>query len=221
MAKPIHAMVVLSALALAACQKCSSSPEDGGYSPITGVDGGDGGEGGEGGEDGGTDAGPQDWCELGAAPDSRGCEEKCWKVCQIGNKRSACQPQSGACPAPLNAEALCLAGGMCGRGPCAPGSFDFDPNVPGCETTCTNRTCMFPDGGTVTLSNDPLHERSMAFAALSSGASFGSLTQRSDGGYQNVGTLGEVAVGTSSSDGGYTNYGGFMSVGRGPASQRR
>jgi len=39
-------------------------------------------------------------------------------------------------------------------------------------------------------------------------------------GYQNVGTLGEVAVGTSSSDGGYTNYGGFMSVGRGPASQR-
>ncbi len=100
------------------------------------------------------------------------------------------------------------------------GYFDFDPSVPGCETKCLNRVCTLWDGGTVTLNNDPLHERGQVFQALSSGASFGDQTQRSDGGYQNVGTLGEMAVGTSSSDGGYTNYGGFMSVGRGPSAQR-
>lgn len=206
--KPTHSMVVVAVLALAACQRCSSSPEDGGHSPITG-------DGDDGGDDGG--------CKVGDSPIQLDCAPGCVKDCQNDNSwGGACRPRSGACPVSLNAgEALCLAGGICGRGPCELGFFDFDPNVPGCETKCTNRKCDFPDGGSVTLSNDPLHERSMAFAALSSGASFGSLTQRSDGGYQNVGTLGEVAVGTSSSDGGYTNYGGFMSVGRGPASQRR
>lgn len=212
MAKPIYAMVVLATLTLAAC-KCSPSVEPGPPSPITEDDGG-----GDGGTDGGTDGG----CRVGDSPEQRDCAQDCVKDCQNDNSwGGACRPRSGACPAPKNAEALCLAGGVCGRGPCVLGYFDFDPNVPGCETTCTNRKCELIDGGTVTLNNDPLHERSMAFAALSSGASFGSLTQRSDGGYQNVGTLGEVAVGTSSSDGGYTNYGGFMSVGRGPASQRR
>lgn len=221
MVKPTHAMVVLATLAVVGC-KCSSeeSPEP---SPITddgGTDGGDDG-GQTGTQDGGEDAGLQDVCQVGDPPTRRGCEDECEKVCQADNRRGPCQPTGGACLAPLNAKALCLAGGVCGREPCEPGFFDFDPGVPGCETKCTNRTCVFLDGGTVTLSNDPLHERSMVFAALSSGASFGDLTQRSDGGYQNVGTLGEVAVGTSSSDGGYTNYGGFMSVGRGPTSQRR
>lgn len=99
--------------------------------------------------------------------------------------------------------------------------FDFDPSIPGCEAHCVNRRCVLADGGTITLSNDPLHERSAAFHALSSGGSFGDLTQRSDGGYQNTGILGEFAAGVSSSDGGYSNLGGFMSVGSGPAPQRR
>lgn len=179
--------------------------------------------------DAGTDdagLGPQEdagVCSLGDPAVQSDCQEGCARSCVAGNTLGACQPRVGGVTcAAVHAEAQCLAGGTCGRGPCELEYFDFDPSIPGCETRCVARRCDLADGGSVTLSNDPLHERSAAFGALSSGAALGQLTQRSDAGYQNMGVLGEVAAGTSTSiDGGYTNHGGFMSVGRGPASSRQ
>lgn len=169
--------------------------------------------------DSGIDAGI---CKVGDPPVPSDCESGCVRPCLSDDVLGVCQPSGGPCTT-AHAEVRCVAPGVCGpRGPCEPDYFDFDPTIPGCETHCVNRKCDLGDGGSITLNNDPLHERSAAFHALSSGGSFGDLTMTSDGGaYQNVGVLGEVAAGTSSSDGGYTNYGGFMSVGRGPASQRR
>ncbi len=162
------------------------------------------------------DAGNPTACAPGDPPDQSDCAPGCAKFCAGNGGRGPCQPPGGACPIPSHALAICGTGGQCGRGPCDPDYFDFDPSVFGCETYCKNRQCTLADGGTITLSNDPLHERSMAFHALSSGASFGDVTQRSDAGYQNVGTLGELAVGASSSDGGYTNYGGFLRASQRP-----
>jgi hypothetical protein len=180
------------------------------------------------GPDAGTDAGSPligtDVCALGDPAADSDCQSGCARSCvagaATGNTWGACQPRFGGTCAAVHAEAQCMAGGTCGRGPCELGYFDFDPTIPGCETHCVGRKCDLADGGSISLSNDPLHERSEAFGALSSGASLGQLTQRSDAGYQNMGVLGEIAAGTSSSDGGYTNHGGFMSVGRGPASSR-
>jgi hypothetical protein len=165
------------------------------------------------------DAGNPTECAPGDPPDEHGCAPGCFSFCESTGARGACRPPAAACPIAAHAQVSCQTGGKCGRGPCDPDYFDFDPNIFGCETYCKSRQCTLADGGTIALSNDPLHERSMAFHALSSGASFGAATQRSDAGYQNVGTLGESPLGlsadggytsVSSSDGGYTNYGGFL-----------
>lgn len=205
MVKRTLVTMVISVFVLAGCPKSPSSPkdEDAGGTPSS--------------EDAGQDGGV---CVVGDPPVQADCQPGCKRSCLAADVLGACQP-TVACPVPAHAESSCLSGGKCGRGPCELEYYDFEPTIAGCETRCVNRVCSLWDGGALTLTNDPLHERSMAFHALSSGASFGSLTQRSDAGYQNVGTLGEVAVGTSSSDGGYTNYGGFMSVGRGSAAQRQ
>lgn len=212
-------MLMSAVFLLSACPGCPSvTPvEDAGPS---GLEADAGGEPDAGGGDAGG-SGEEGACRMGDHPPNSGCELGCVQECSADGGWGACQPPGGAPCAAVHAEARCLAGGTCGRDACELEYFDFDPSVPGCETRCVNRRCVLVDGGTVTLSNDPLHERSAAFHALSSGGSFGDLTQRSDGGYQNTGILGELAAGVSSSDGGYMNLGGFMSVGSGPPPQRR
>jgi len=79
-----------------------------------------------------------------------------------------------ACPAPVNATATCN-GGICGRSPCAPGFFDIDGAATfGCESTCAGRVCTLPDGGTVSLNNDPLPETGLAGRSVVNGSSLGS-----------------------------------------------
>jgi hypothetical protein len=200
MRKLVLSMAAAACMALPACK---SPPK-----PVTMPDAG---------QQPSEDAGNPTACTPGVdLPEQNDCAPGCVRFCESTGKRGPCQLPGGACPSPSHALASCEAGPKCGRGPCDPDYFDFDPNIFGCETYCKNRQCTLADGGTITLSNDPLHERSMAFHALSSGASFGDVTQRSDAGYQNVGTLGELAVGASSSDGGYTNYGGFLRASQRP-----
>lgn len=208
MRKLAFSMAAAACMALPACSGCKE--------PVPPPDAG---------EQSSDDAGTPTECKPGDPADEQGCQPGCVRVCESTGARGACRPRAAIsdCPIPAHAQGGCVSGvngvGECGRGPCDPDYFDFDPNIPGCETYCKNRQCTLADGGTIALSNDPLHERSMAFHALSSGASFGAATQRSDAGYQNVGILGESPLGlsadggytsVSSSDAGYTNYGGFL-----------
>lgn len=213
MRKLVFSMAAAACMALPACKSCSEggAPDAGSTADDAGPPTAD-----DAGQQTADAAGDPNACTPGDLPAQNNCASGCVRFCESTGKRGPCQLPGGACPIPSHAPASCETGGKCGRGPCDPDYFDFDPATFGCETYCKNRQCTLADGGTITLSNDPLHERSMAFHALSSGASFGDVTQRSDAGYQNVGTLGELAVGASSSDGGYTNYGGFLRASQRP-----
>ena len=113
-----------------------------------------------------------------------------------------------ACPMPVHAPARCIAG-QCGRGPCEPGFFDFDPAIFGCETSCLGSSCTLGDGGAVTLTMPPLSETGMVSQTPSSGSSYGSAVQTSTG-YSNFGTLGEpTPAGPEQTSSTYRNRGGF------------
>ncbi|MCU0700486.1 MAG: hypothetical protein MUC96_28585 [Myxococcaceae bacterium] len=80
------------------------------------------------------------------------------QVVDAGAAVDAGAPDAGcSCPAVPNAVAVCLEG-VCGRGPCAPGFFDLDPNAPGCESTCQGAVCTGPSGP-ITLTAPPVAER--------------------------------------------------------------
>lgn len=101
-----------------------------------------------------------------------------------------CGQCGNACPTPLNARAAC-SGGSCGRSPCAPGFFDIDgENTFGCEATCSQRVCTGSDGGSVTVSNDPLPETGLVFQTVSSGSSYGAAVQTGPAN-TNIAILGE------------------------------
>lgn len=118
-----------------------------------------------------------------------------------------------ACPTPVNAAAACQKG-VCGRGPCQPGTFDLDGKITfGCELKCTGKSCTDPAGKVVTLDNALLPETGLVFQALSSGAAFGSAIQTSPRN-TNLGSLGEptppgAAGSTSSKNDKYRHVGGF------------
>lgn len=123
------------------------------------------------------------------------------------------------CATPMHSAARCKMG-MCGRGPCDLGFFDFDPAVFGCEATCTGVNCTLGDGGMVVLTVPPLAETGAVFSAAVSGGAHGDKVQTSSS-FTNVGQLGEptppnadgTVEQTSSS---YKNIGGFNSALRQP-----
>jgi hypothetical protein len=119
------------------------------------------------------------------------------------------------CPIPANAPTRCEKG-VCGRGPCQSGFFDFDEQAFGCETSCAGRVCTGPTGVKTTVDNDLLPETGSLFHAASSGSSYGSSIQTSAS-FTNMGTLGESTppgadgkVELKSSK--HTNVGGFSSA---------
>ncbi|MFL5321044.1 MAG: hypothetical protein ACJ790_15400 [Myxococcaceae bacterium] len=159
----------------------------------------------------------------------------CTQSC-VNGQRAACLPPAGAfdpmtdpsncgncghvCPAPPGATASC-SGGVCGRGGCAPGRFDFN-NQPadGCEVTCVGTSCTDASGTPIPVSVPPLPETGVMFDALSSATSLGGFTQ-SNSAHTNFGILAEptpLIVGggtTESSNATYRNVGGFQAVLRG------
>ena len=156
------------------------------------------------------------------------------------NDTDNCGQCGNVCPTPVHASfdggtgAACRHG-MCGRGTCEPGWYDFDREATfGCEVRCGGdggTTCWLPDGATITVSAPPLPERGLVFQAFASGSSLaGGLGL--DGGsympfpqtnsnYTNVGILGESTPLACGSDGGcsptmsnatHKLFGGFMAI---------
>jgi hypothetical protein len=80
--------------------------------------------------------------------------------------------------------------GLCGRGPCESGFFDFDEKELGCETECAGRLCTHPSGTQVTLTSAPIPEAGLTAQELSSGTSVGPLVQTSKS-HSNFAVLGE------------------------------
>jgi hypothetical protein len=119
------------------------------------------------------------------------------------------------CGTTAHAAAVC-ARGVCGRGPCEPGFFDLD-GAPGCEATCTGRTCVDGNGVTITLTAPPLAERGLTFFGPSSGASWGSRVQTSSG-FTHLGVLGEAF--SRSSDSPTSNSSNFKHAGGVSAAQQ-
>jgi hypothetical protein len=68
----------------------------------------------------------------------------------------------------------------------------------GCEATCAGRVCTLPDGGTVTVTNDPLPEAGLVGRAVANGAALGASVQTSST-HSNIGSIGLV---TPAADGG-------------------
>ncbi|MBI5544082.1 MAG: hypothetical protein HY901_09355 [Deltaproteobacteria bacterium] len=118
----------------------------------------------------------------------------CQADCDTQRDPRNCGRCGKVCPTPLHAAAICSRG-VCGRGPCETGWFDFDATVTlGCETRCVNRVCTRPDGTTITLTNDPLPETGLVFQSPASGSSLGDELQTSTS-VSNVGVLGEPTPG--------------------------
>jgi hypothetical protein len=166
----------------------------GGSSADGGTGGGSGGgSNDDGGTGGGTGGGTSEDGGTGGGAGADG------GVCGDGGVNTANDPANcgscgHVCATPAHASATCRQS-ACGRGPCANGFFDVDgPATFGCESTCSGRTCTFPDGGTVTVSNVPVPESRLAEAAVSNGAGV-----QSDGAHVNTGTVGQV---TPAVDGG-------------------
>ena len=81
--------------------------------------------------------------------------------------------------------------GACARGPCAPGSFDFDGALTfGCEAHCQGLSCTDGNGVAVVVTAPPLPESGAVFQALASGSSYGAQVQ-TDSMHTNIGILGE------------------------------
>ena len=160
--------------------------------------GGDGGAPDGGTLDGGTDAGPGDAGTDAGTPDA-GCP----------NTVMSCGGCGIVCPAPLNASARCSADGGCGRGPCLAGSFDLEPGLFGCESTCIGATCTLGDGGTVVLSSPPVPESGLTASTLASGSSHGGQVQTSTS-HTNLGIMGEpTPAGSEQTSATHRNVGGF------------
>lgn len=123
------------------------------------------------------------------------CETGACRVCPgatgaVDTKTDArnCGRCGNACPVPLHAGAVCLAG-ACGRSPCAPGYYDLGGSF-GCESSCVAHVCTDDQGHTVTITNTPLPEVGNVFQSLSSGSSLGSNVQTSRR-FTNTAVLGE------------------------------
>jgi len=139
-----------------------------------------------------------------------------------GGHDGGCVPDAGdlancgacghTCPTPVNAAPACLAG-VCGRGPCRPGTYDLDGLGLGCQWMCDGGTCTSLDGGTVTVTAAPLPETGIVFQAIGVGGSYGAEVMTSAT-YTNLGLTGEstppglddAILETSAS---FSNLGGF------------
>jgi len=120
------------------------------------------------------------------------------------------------CPAPLNTPVSC-SGGLCGRGPCQPGTFDLDgPATFGCEATCAGATCTLADGGSLTLGAPPLPETGLVAQVLCSGGALPPAPQ-TNARFTNYGVLGEPTPplwggAVRQRNATFQNIPGFMSV---------
>ncbi len=186
-----------------------------------------------------TDAGNPDagdTCQPSSPARACGKAAACFQNCTAGGVWGECQRGTGtlnlqtdpancgecgnACPVPLHAAAVCKKG-VCGRGACEAGWFDFDREVTfGCEVSCTDKTCTLPNNTTVTLTAPPLPESGLVFQALASGSSFGANQgPQTNSSHTNYGILGEstppAANGSIEMTGGnHKNIGGFMAIDR-------
>lgn len=168
-------------------------------------------------------------CSPGTAPVPCGFGGACQQQCLPTGQLAECLPPGASafdagtdplncgqcgrsCAAPANAATRC-AQGECGRGPCQAGFFDLDgPVVFGCESTCVGRQCTFPDGGTITVHNDPLPESNSSFHAFAAGSSLADKVQTNSQ-FTNQGVLGQgVPQGEEAVGGAYRHVGGFTSA---------
>ena len=119
-----------------------------------------------------------------------------------------CGSCGNACPAPLHAQAQCVAG-KCRRGPCDLGHYDVDgANTYGCESTCAGKQCVLPNGQTVTLTVPAVHDRENAGAPSATG-----LKTLSGAGMRTAASAGESpGAGTTSVNSTYRHVGGFKGV---------
>ena len=152
-------------------------------------------------------------CRPGDPPSSCGVGGQCASACLADGTRGDCLPPgatsvdlsadplncgtcAAACPVPVNAPVRCLKG-VCGRGPCSAGFFDFDgPATFGCETGCTGKSCTGPSGQAITLTDPPVHERTLMHAP-SNATSWGASVQTSAS-YTNQALVGEPTPAPSS-----------------------
>jgi hypothetical protein len=169
----------------------------------TGGSGGGGGAGGSGGSGGGGGSGGADG----------GCVDTLGNPIDTQVDVNNCGTCGNVCATPVQATSACVAG-VCGRGPCAAGRFDLDGTVIfGCEATCTGRTCTLGDGGTVTVSNDPVPETRQPARSIANGASLSAPMTNAN--HTNMGSIGEAtpAVGAGGgievSNGTHKHRGGF------------
>jgi hypothetical protein len=150
----------------------------------TGGSGGGGGSGGAGGSGGSGGAG-------GSGGGGASCLDTLGNPINTQTSATNCGTCGNVCPTPAHASAACNAG-LCGRGACAAGFFDLDgPVVFGCESTCTGRNCTLGDGGSITVSNDPVSEIGLVGKSVVNGSSVGAGVQ-TNANHSNLGSIGEA-----------------------------
>ncbi len=170
-------------------------------------------------------------CRDGDEPRPCGAEGgNCTQACE-GGALGECLPPSGespaldsdvlncgecgrVCPTPVHAAPRCSQG-VCGRGPCERGYFDFDGSVtPGCEVFCEGNSCSDEEGQDVPVDDAPVPETGHKHGAVTSGSSYGGAVQTTPE-YTNTGSLGASVSGALvSTNGTYKNYGGFTAAER-------
>ncbi len=108
--------------------------------------------------------------------------------CDIQNDVDNCGACDHVCPTPVHAIARCVQG-VCGRGPCAQGSFDLGDGA-GCDWSCVGRLCTNGAGKTIPVSNPVLPETGTAFQTVAAGSSYGARKQVGRS-FVNIGVLAE------------------------------
>ncbi len=163
-------------------------------------------------------AGEQVCVDPATSPQFCGASEDC----AGGNRGAQCAPGEAcvngqcacsACPPVPHAVSRCVMG-QCGRGPCEPGWFDFDAAAPGCETSCTGRTCVRPDGSTLQLTDAPVVRPEAPVAGSTLGANI-----QTNSTHSNTGIVGEptplpVGGAVLQQNSNHVNMGGIHAFGR-------